>query len=54
MKLTLDLSEAEIVHTLDALGGVVDVLERRSDELVAAVILRDVISKILNAVEEAR
>ena len=39
---------------LEALGGVVDILERRSDELVAAVILRDVIAKLLRAIEEAR
>lgn len=39
---------------LEALGGVVDIPERRSDELVAAVILRDVIAKILRAIEEAR
>lgn len=54
MRISLDLDEAELAHTLEALGGVVDVLERRSDELVAAVILRDVISKILRAIEEAR
>jgi len=54
MRLTLDLDEAELAHTLDALGGVVDILERRSDELVAAVILRDVIAKLLRAIEEAR
>jgi hypothetical protein len=53
MRLTLDLDEAELAHTLEALGGVVDVLERRSDELVAAVILRDVIAKLLRAIEEA-
>lgn len=54
MKLVIDFDEVEIVHMLDALGGVVDVLERRSDELVAAIILRDVIAKVLRAVEEAR
>lgn len=54
MEITVDLDEAELAHLLDALGGVVDILERRSDELVAAVILRDVISKILRAIEEAR
>lgn len=54
MELTLDLDEAELAHTLEALGGVVDILERRSDELVAAVILRNVIAKILRAIEEAR
>jgi len=54
VKLTLDLDEAEIAHMLDALGGVVDILQRRSDELVAAVIIRDVIAKTIRAVEEAR
>lgn len=53
MRLTLDLDEAELAHTLEALGGVVDILEHRSDELVAAVILRDVIAKFLRAIEEA-
>lgn len=48
------MDEAELAHMLEALGGVVDILERRSDELVAAVILRDVIAKILRAIEEAR
>jgi hypothetical protein len=54
VRLTLDLDEAELAHALEALGAVVEVLERRSDELVAAVILRDVIAKILRAIEEAR
>ena len=54
MQITVDLDEAELAHLLDALGGVVEILERRSDELVAAVILRDVISKLLRAIEEAR
>lgn len=53
MQITLDLDEAELAHLLDALGGVVDILQRKSDELVAAVILRDVISKVLRAIEEA-
>ncbi len=53
MRITVDLDEAELAHTLEALGGVVDILERRSDELVAAVILRDVIAKVLRAIEEA-
>jgi hypothetical protein len=54
VRLVLDLDEVELAHLLDGLGGVVDILERRSDELVAAVILRDVIAKILRAIEEAR
>ena len=54
MQITMELDEVELAHLLDALGGVVDILERKSDELVAAVILRDVISKILRAIEEAR
>lgn len=54
MQITLEMDEAELAHMLEALGGVVDILERRSDELVAAVILRDVIAKILRAIEEAR
>ncbi|WP_420437363.1 hypothetical protein [Candidatus Poriferisocius sp.] len=54
MLITLDLDEAELAHALEALGGVVEILERRSDELVAAIILRDVIAKILRAIEEAR
>jgi len=54
VQITLDLDEAELAHALEALGGVVDIIERRTDELVAAVILREVIAKILRAVEEAR
>lgn len=54
MRITLDLDEAELAHTLEALGGVVDILERRSDELVAAVIIRGVIAKIARAIEESR
>jgi hypothetical protein len=54
VQLTLDLDDAELAHLLEALGGVVDILERRSDELVAAVILREVIAKVLRAIGEAR
>jgi hypothetical protein len=54
VRITLGLDEAELAHMLEALGAVVDILERRSDELVAAVILRDVIAKILRAIEEGR
>jgi len=53
VQITLDLDEAELAHVLEALGGVVEILERRRDELVAAVILRDVIAKFLRAIEEA-
>lgn len=53
MRITLELDEAELAHTLEALGGVAEILERRSDELVAAVITRDVVAKILRAVGEA-
>jgi hypothetical protein len=53
MQLTVDLDEAELAHMLEALGAVVDVLERRSDELVAAVILREVIAKVIRAIEES-
>ena len=54
VQITVDLDEAELAHMLEALGAVVDVVERRSDELVAAVILRNVITKILRAIEERR
>jgi hypothetical protein len=54
MRLALELDEAELAHMLEALGAVVELLERRSDELVAAVILREVIAKILRAIEESR
>ncbi len=54
MEITIELDEVELAHTLEALGAVVEILERRSDELVAAVILREVIAKILRAIEEAR
>jgi hypothetical protein len=54
VEITLELDEAELAHTLEALGGVVEVLERRSDELVAAVILREVMAKMLRAIEESR
>jgi len=54
VQLTLELDDAELAHTLEALGGVVEILERRTDELVAAVILQGVIAKILRAIEEAR
>lgn len=53
MRITLELDEAELAHTLEALGGVAEVLERRSDELVAAVIVRDVGARILRAIGEA-
>ncbi len=52
MRIQVDLDEAELAHTLEALGAVVELIERRSDELVAAVVLRNVISKILRAIEE--
>ena len=52
MRITVNLDDAELAHLLEALGGVVDVVERRSDELVAAVILRGVIAKFLRAIEE--
>ena len=54
MQITVELDEAELAHTLEALGAVVDILERRSDDLVAAVILQGVIAKVLRAIEEAR
>jgi hypothetical protein len=50
----VELDEAELAHLLDALGGVVEIIERRGDELVAAIILRDVIAKFLRAIEEDR
>jgi hypothetical protein len=53
VRITVDLDEAELAHLLEALGGVVEIVERRSDELVAAVVLRCVITKILRAIEEA-
>ena len=53
MRIVLELDEAELAHTLEALGGVAEILERRSDELVAAVIIRDVAAKILRAIGEA-
>ncbi|MBV8304341.1 MAG: hypothetical protein JOZ04_09045 [Acidimicrobiia bacterium] len=54
MRITVDLDEAELAHMLEALGAVVDVVERRTDELVAAVIIRGVITKSLRAIEKAR
>jgi hypothetical protein len=51
VRLTLEFDESELAHLLEALRGVVEVIERRSDELVAAVILRGVIAKILRAIE---
>lgn len=53
MRILLELDEAELAHTLEALGGVAEILERRRDELVAAVIIGDVVSKILRAIGEA-
>ena len=53
MRITLELDEAGLAHTLEALGGVAEVLERRSDELVAAVTIRDVAARILRAIGEA-
>jgi hypothetical protein len=50
VRIVLELDEAELAHMLEALGGVVEILERRSDELVAAVILREVIAKILRGI----
>jgi hypothetical protein len=52
VRITLDLDEAELAHLLEAVGGVIDILERRSDELVAAVILTGVMEKILRAIGE--
>ena len=54
MRISVELDEAELAHLLEALGGVIEVAESRSDELVAAVILRDVIAKLLRAIEEAQ
>ena len=54
MRITVDLDESVLAHTLEALGAVVEIAERRSDELVSAVIIRDVIAKLLRAIEEAR
>jgi hypothetical protein len=54
VRITVDLDEPELAHLLEALGAVVEIIERRADELVAAVILRGVIAKILRAIEEAR
>jgi hypothetical protein len=54
VRITVELDDAELAHLLEALGAVVEILERRSDELVAAVILRDVIAKVLRAIEEGR
>jgi hypothetical protein len=54
MEITVELDEPELAHTLEALGAVVEIIERRSDELVAAIILRGVIAMILRAIEEAR
>ncbi|MGI8939597.1 MAG: hypothetical protein ACR2JF_15565 [Iamia sp.] len=54
MRIVVELDESELAHTLEALGGVADILERRSDELVAAVIIRGVIAKITKAIEEQR
>lgn len=53
VQITIDLDESELAHALEALGAVVDIVERRSDELVAAVILRNVITKLLRAIEDA-
>jgi len=53
VRITLELDEAELVHTLEALGGVAEILERRSDQLVAAVLIREVIAKIRRAIREA-
>jgi hypothetical protein len=53
VRIVVELDEAELAHALEALGAVVDVVERRSDELVAGVILRGVIGKLLRAIEEA-
>jgi hypothetical protein len=54
VQITVELDEAELAHMLEALGAVVEVVERRSDELVAAVVLRNVITKVLRAIEEQR
>lgn len=54
MEISVELDEVELAHALEALGGVAEILERRTEELVAAVILRGVIAKILRAIEEAR
>ena len=54
MILVIELDEAELNHTLKALIGVATIIERHSDELAAAVIIRDVIIKIVRAIKESQ
>ena len=53
MRLVLELSDEEVSHMLEVLKGVAGIIERESYELVAAVIIRNVIAKILQAKEDS-
>ena len=52
MRIVIEMTATELAHTLDALDAVADIIERESDELVAAIIMRDVVDKIYRAVKE--
>ena len=54
MRLVIDLDEAELNHMLEALSGVATIIERHSDELAAAIVIRDVIIKIVRAIKESQ
>lgn len=54
MWIAVELDEVELAHTLEALNGVAEILERRSDQLVAAIFIQDVIAKIRRAIREAK
>ena len=49
MRLVLELSDEEVHHMLEALNGVATIIERESYELAAAVIIRNVFDKIVQA-----
>ncbi len=49
MRLVLELDEEEVSHLLEALNGVAAIVERESYILTAAIIIRNVIDKIVQA-----
>lgn len=53
MRLVLDLDEEEVSHLLEALNGVATIVERESYELAAAIIIRNVFDKIVQATEDS-
>jgi hypothetical protein len=54
MSRPVDLTDEEWEHVLTGLTGVIEVVERRGDELVAALVLRSARQKFIVALAEER